>query len=414
MTATRILITGVSSPWGGRLAQLLERDRHVAAIVGVDDRDPRHEFQRTEFVRVKTDEALLRRIIGAAGIDTVIDTRMVSDPGTGALGDAHEVNVAGTRALLSACGGAGEQLRKLVFRSSAHRYGCESGVPAFFAEQPPQHSHAQTAIERDVATAEALVEEFAAARPRATVTVLRFADVLGGEIGGSFMSLFGLPVVPGILGFDPRCQFVHQDDVPQAFAHAARKDLPGVYNVAADGVLALSEIASLLGKPLLPALPPWGTVFTAMQLRRIGLRIPVEMVRQLRYGRGLDNRRLKATGFTYRYTTREAVLKVRAQQRLRPLLRSGEDAYRYEREVEEFLRWSPSVQSADGVDLNSAPSAGLLDGLAEGELLELIASLDLDALRELRRYEDAHGRRERVLAALDRQLARRAAIDASS
>ena len=39
----------------------------------------------------------------------------------------------------------------------------------------------------------------------------------------------------------------------------------------ADGVLALSEIASLLGKPLLPVLPPWGTVFAAAQLRRLGL-----------------------------------------------------------------------------------------------------------------------------------------------
>ncbi len=413
MTSTRILITGVSSPWGGRLAQLLECDRHVAALVGVDERDPQHEFQRAEFVRVKTDEALLRRIIGAAGIDTVIDTRLVSDPGTGALGEAHAVNVDGTRALLSACAGAGSQLRRLVFRSSAHRYGCEPGGPAFFAESMAASERPQTAIERDVAEAEALVEEFAAARPRATVTVLRFADVLGAEVGGTFMALFGLPVVPGILGFDPRCQFVHQDDVPAALAHAARRDLPGAYNVAADGVLALSEVASLLGKPLLPVLPPWGTVFTAMQLRRIGLRVPVEMVRQLRYGRGLDNRKLKATGFAYRYTTREAVLKVRAHERLRPLLQSGAEAYRYEREVEEFLRWSPSVQPADGPGGGAEGSAGVLEGLAEGELLELIASMDLESLRELRRYEAAHGRRERVLDALDRQLARRAAIDAS-
>jgi UDP-glucose 4-epimerase len=413
MTSTRILITGVSSPWGGRLAQLLERERDVAAVIGIDDEDPRHEFQRTEFVRVKTDEALLRRIIAAAAIDTVVDTRLISDPGTGALGDAHAVNVDGTRSLLSACAGAGRQLRKLVFRSSAHRYGCEASAPAFFTEEPAPRLRPQTAIERDVAEAEGLVEEFAAARPRATVTVLRFADVLGTEIGGSFMTLFGLPVVPGILGFDPRCQFVHQDDVPAALAHAARKDLPGAYNVAADGVLALSEVAALLGKPLLPVLPPWGTVFTAMQLRRIGLRIPVEMVRQLRSGRGLDNRRLKATGFTYRYTTREAVIKVRAQQRLRPLLESGAEAYRYEREVEEFLRWSPSVQSADGDHPADGDSAGALDGLAEGELLELIASMAPDSLRELRRYEADHGRRERVLEAIDRQLARRAAIDAS-
>ena len=124
-----------------------------------------------------------------------------------------------------------------------------------------------------------------------------------------------------MLGFDPRWQFVDEDDVVGVLAHAARHDLPGTYNAAADGVLALSEIASLLGKSLLPVLPPWGTGFAAAQLRRLGLRIPLEMIHQLRAGRGLDNRRLKASGYALRYTSRESVLKLRAQQRLRPLLR---------------------------------------------------------------------------------------------
>ena len=52
--------------------------------------------------------------------------------------------------------------------------------------------------------------------------------------------------------------------------HAVREDLPGVYNAAADGVLALSEIAGLLGKPLLPSLPPWGTGLVAGPLQAPG------------------------------------------------------------------------------------------------------------------------------------------------
>src|SRR5207244_12783941 len=65
-------------------------------------------------------------------------------------------------------------------------------------------------------------------------------------------------------------------------SHATRERLAGSYNAAADGVLAFSEVASLLGKPLLPVLPPWGTVLAADQLRRLGLRIPVELLRALR------------------------------------------------------------------------------------------------------------------------------------
>ncbi len=192
-------------------------------------------------------------------------------------------------------------------------------------------------------------------------------------------------------------------------AHAVRH---GIYNAAADGVLTLSEVVALLGKRPLPVLPPWGTVFGASQLRRLGLRIPVETLRSLRHGRGLDNRRLKATGYAYRYTSREAVLELRAHQRLRPLLRSGGESYRYEREVEEFLRRSPSVNAPDqppdgAADRAGGFAGGAYDELTEGELIGIISSLETEALRRLRNYEAAHRSRGRVLEALDRNLAGR-------
>ncbi len=120
-------------------------------------------------------------------------------------------------------------------------------------------------------------------------------------------------------------------------------------------MLALTEVASLLGKLPAPILPPWGTGLAAAALSRAGVaRIPPELVNLLRFGRALDNRRLKATGYRFRYTTRETVLKLREHQRLAPLMRAGAAAYRYEGEVEEFLRYSPSVRRA----ASAAPSAG--------------------------------------------------------
>jgi UDP-glucose 4-epimerase len=408
----RILITGVSSPSGGRLAQLLERSPQVQAIIGVDRIDPRHELERTEFVRVDTDPTLLRRILGAAAIDTVIDTRLVVDPQLVPRDRAREINIDGTHRLLAACGSPGSPVRRLVFSSSAHCYGAHQNDPAFFTESMVRQTRPHTAIERDVLDAEAAVGQFTAAHPEATVTVVRFADAIGGELRSSHLTLLNLPVVPAILGFDPRFQFIHHDDFIAVLAHAALNDLPGVYNAAGDGVLAFSEVASLLGKPLLPVLPPWGTLFAATTLRRLGVPAPVEMLRQLRFGRGLDNRRLKASGFSYRYTTREAVLKLRAQQRLRPLLGSGGSSYRYEREVEEFLRRSPSVQPPvpSGGQSDQPPADGdSYDGLSEDELIGIISSLETGALRRLREYEAAHRRRQRVLQAFDHCLERRAA-----
>jgi UDP-glucose 4-epimerase len=393
------------------LAQALEREPSVEAIVGVDTGDPRHELDRTEFVRIDTEHARLRRIVGAADIDTVIDTRLVVDQVGASLSHAHEVNVLGTRNILEACHGSTSPVRKVVFKSSAHWYGCGPGDPAFFTEEMNRSEPPRTALERDVVDAEQAVVEFAARNPDTTVTVLRVANAVGGDLDSWHLALLGLPVVPAVFGFDPRCQFVHEDDIVAVLEHTARNDLPGTFNVAADGVLALSEVVGLLGKPMLPILPPWGTAFAAAQLRRLGMRVPVELLGQLRFGRGLDNRRLKAAGYTYRYTTREAVLKLRAHQRLRPLLGSGTESYTYEREVEEFLRWSPSVhqarsrQRAESGCEEGSPVNGY-DGLSADEVVGAIASMEGPALARLRAYEVAHRARSEVLEALDRRLER--------
>ena len=89
--------------------------------------------------------------------------------------------------------------------------------------------------------------------------MLRCANVLGPDVETGFTRMFALPVVPMVLGFDPRLQFVHEDDVVHALEHAAVNDSPGTFNVAADGVLALSEAIELLGKRAVPVLPPFGS-----------------------------------------------------------------------------------------------------------------------------------------------------------
>jgi UDP-glucose 4-epimerase len=162
--------------------------------------------------------------------------------------------------------------------------------------------------------------------------------------------MFSLPVVPMIFGFDPRLQFIHEDDVVHALEHAAFHEIPGVFNVGADGVLALSEAIDLLGKRAAPVLPPWGTGLLASPLRRLGFRIPDEMINLLRFGRGMDNRALKATGFEYGYTSRESVIKLGEHLRVQPVMKGVERSYRYEREVEEFLRWSRHVRREEDRD----------------------------------------------------------------
>jgi UDP-glucose 4-epimerase len=350
----RILLTGLSTYWGGRLAQTLERNPSVEAIVGVDSEYPTRELARTEFVRVSNQHALIRRIVKAAEIDTVIDTRLVVDSAATSPRLAHENNVMGTLNILAACSTPDSPVRKLVFKSSAHYYGSGQDDPAFFTEDMRRSHAPRTPLKRDIVEAETAVEDFRDKNPDVTVTRMRFCNVLGPDILTSHARLLSLPAVPMIAGFDPRYQFIHADDVVGALEFAVEENLHGVYNVAPDGVLALSEIIGLLGKRPLPVLPPWGTGMAASLLRRAGLRLPPEMLLQLRYGRGLDNRRLKAAGFSYQYTTRETVQRFAEHLRLKSVLKGVQEPYRYEKEVEDFLRWSPSVRERED-DFNEQP-----------------------------------------------------------
>lgn len=357
----RILVTGLSTYWGARLAQALEGFEQIETIIGVDSDEPTLELERTEFVKVSNQHSLLSRIVRAAEIDTVIDTRLSVNSVAAARRETHENNVIGTMNILAACAGPDSPVRKFVFKSSTHFYGSERDDPAFFTEAMARPHPPRTGLERDIVEAEAAVGEFTEKNPAVTVTALRCANVLGPDVQTAFTRMFSLPLVPMMFGFDPRLQFVHEDDVVHALEHAALHEIPGTFNVAADGVLSLSEAIGLLGKRPLPVLPPWGGGLLAAPLRRLGFRIPEETANLLRFGRGVDNRLYQLTGFRYGFTSRETMIRLGEHLRLEPIMRgrSGEEGYQYEREVEEFLRWSPHVRrertGAEGVAADHEP-----------------------------------------------------------
>src|SRR3954467_7853860 len=120
MPSRRILLTGLSTFWGGRLAQCLERDEDVETIIGVDRTPPKVALDRTEFVRVADAHSLIRRIVQAAEIDTVVDTRLVVASTVTTPRRAHENNVIGTMNILAACSGVDSPVRRLIVKSSAH------------------------------------------------------------------------------------------------------------------------------------------------------------------------------------------------------------------------------------------------------------------------------------------------------
>ncbi len=313
--ARRLLLIGPSTPWRGRLAEVLERSGQIEAVLGFDPGEARPGPRRPGRGDAAEQRSSIERIVTGERIDTVIDTHLLADSTLGRARQIHESNVIGTDGILAACGGPSSPVRRFVFKSSAHYYGCEPEDPAFFTETMHRSRPPRTRIERDVVEAEALVSDYAAGHPAVSVTVLRCAEVLGPGVESARARLLAQPAIPAVLGFDPRCQFVHPDDVIRAVEHVVCGERAGIFNVAADGVLALSEVAALLGRPIAPVLSPLATGLLAKPLRLLGVRVPDEMVGRLRFGSAMDNRLLKAEGFAYEYTSREAVQKLAEDQR---------------------------------------------------------------------------------------------------
>jgi UDP-glucose 4-epimerase len=152
----------------------------------------------------------------------------------------------------------------------------------------------KTRFQRDVGELERYFENFARRRPDVTCCMLRYQPEIGPNIDTPLVGYLSLPVVPVQLGFDPRLQFVHSSDATAALEAAVDNPVRGAVNVAPTGAVSLSRILRMGGKPALPIPHPlFGPAVTQLgrQLRMGGTYN--DGVRLLRFGRGVDNRRLR-------------------------------------------------------------------------------------------------------------------------
>jgi UDP-glucose 4-epimerase len=339
----RILVTGADTFWGGRMIQALETDPGTDVILGIGTRAPLVPFERAEFVRSDQNYSILNRIVKATQVDTILHTFMITNSTTVPRRQMHEINVIGTMNLLAAAGAAGSSVRHIVVKSSTLVYGAAASDPNTFDEDTPRTSPVRNSIERALVEAEGLVRDFSEDNPGTKVTVLRFANVLGTHLTTPISRNLSRPVCPAIFGFDPLLQFVEEDDVVRALLHVTRGGVPGLYNVAGEGRLPWSEVASISGTRLVPLSPV--SLLKIRPLARL-FDLPPELEDLLRYGRGVDTRRFAETGFTYNATSAGAVHSFIRALRLRRQSGRTPMSYTYQHDIEQFFRHSPSIVGA--------------------------------------------------------------------
>jgi len=302
-----VLVTGVAGDLGRRFAAQLSTSPAVERVIGIDTVPPRGDLGQADFVRADIRNPVIAKVIVRERVDTVVHTSVAATPAAaGGRTSMKELNVIGTMQLLAACQQAPD-VRKLVLKSSAAVYGASNRDPAMFTEGMSAKRLATSGFAKDITEVESYTRGFARRRPDVAVTTLRIANVIGPRITSAMTGYFRLPVIPTVLGFNPRLQFLHEQDAFDVLEHATVNEVTGTYNVAGDGILTLNQAVRRLGRPSLPlpgfAVPSFGSAIR--QTRRADF--SPEQVAFLTFGRGLDTTRMRSMlGFEPGYTTAEA------------------------------------------------------------------------------------------------------------
>jgi UDP-glucose 4-epimerase len=345
-----VLVTGVSRDLGRRCARALAEHPSVRRVIGVDVTPPRGDVGDVSFVRADIRNPVIAKVIAKEDVDTVVHMSVIATPGSsGGRTTMKEHNVIGTMQLLAACQKA-PSVTDLVVKSTTTVYGASNRDPAMFTEDMNPRGAPRSGYAKDVAEIEGYVRGFARRRSDVRVTMLRCANVIGPHVVSPLTSYFRLPVIPTVLGFDARLQFLHEDDLRAVLQHAVAHPVPGTFNVAGDGILMLSQAVRRLQRPTVP-MPGFavGSLGSVLRSARVADFSP-EQRSLLTYGRGVDTTLMRTVlGFEPAFSTPAAFADFASG-----LPPTGGRAERVLATVADRLPSTPAVASADPGPANRA------------------------------------------------------------
>jgi UDP-glucose 4-epimerase len=310
--ARTVLVTGVSQYLGSRLAGRLSADPAIDRVIGVDAAPPRRAdlelLGRTEFIRADIRSSVIGQVIASTGVDTVVHASVTANPHhAGGRMSMKELNVIGTMQLLAACQKS-DTVERVVVKSTTAVYGASPRDPAVFTEDMSAKAVPRSGYGKDAIEVESYVRGFTRRRPDVGVTLLRFANFVGPQVGTSLTRYLALPIVPTAFGYDPRLQVLHEADAVEVLRRSAVLDKPGVFNVAGGGAVLLSQAIRRAGRVAVPLPPPAVTLVSAF-LRRTGRAdFSPDQLQFLTFGRVVDITKLETQfGYTPAFTTERAL-----------------------------------------------------------------------------------------------------------
>jgi nucleoside-diphosphate-sugar epimerase len=210
-------------------------------------------------------------------------------------------NVDGTSRVLDAAGAAG--VSHVVLLSSAAVYGAWPNNPVPLTEDAAVRPNPGFGFAAQKAELERLAGDWVDDHPGATLTILRPAVPMDEEQTGFLSTVLGVRAPLATGDAEVPVQFVHVEDLTSAIVHAARQQLDGVFNVAADGWITAGQARALAGAPPRVLVPER----VRSLLARFG-RTPAAVAPYTLHPWVVACDRLKATGWTPVHSNEETVV----------------------------------------------------------------------------------------------------------
>jgi UDP-glucose 4-epimerase len=166
----------------------------------------------------------------------------------------------------------------------------------------------RTGFGKDSVEIEGYVRGLARRRPDVVVTTLRLANLMGAGVESQVTRYLSLPLVPRVMGFDARLQFLHPSDAIDALLLVTHGDVPGTFNVAAPDIVTLSQALRKMGRPTV-GVPKAAAPLVATLVRQARLvDFSADQIDALTYGRAMDTSRFTSeTGFVPKFTSLAAL-----------------------------------------------------------------------------------------------------------
>ena len=246
-------ITGCSGYIGLRLLDFMERDESISRVIGVDIKPAKGDFRKLRLHCMDIRDPKLADLFEEEGVELVVHMAFFVDP-IHDDAEMHDVDVNGTRNLLSATAACGA--RHLTVTSSTTAFGASPDNPEWFTEDDAPRRHASYTYASDKYDVEQLVLRFKEAHPEIKVAVVRPCIVFGPNVSNYICRYFlRMPFIPGVGKERPQMQFVHEDDVAEVFMKVVGREAEGYFHAVGEGTLGLDEIGRMAGKPVV-SIPP--------------------------------------------------------------------------------------------------------------------------------------------------------------